>query len=194
MLLDQTKLNITGRIIIRDHATREIICDKQNAVHYGNFSAAVVRALQGGATSTGQVQFIAFGSGGSSTQTSGAIVYAEPNVSPIFDAAADLNSPSYIKDLTIDGINSSIEFVNGANSDLRITTILGAGEPALSDNGETIPVLDDLTMSNESDFLFDEVGLKDADGNLLTHVRFHPVLKSSNRIIEIEYTIRVQMA
>ena len=42
----------------------------------------------------------------------------------------------------------------------------------------------------------DELGLKayspDGEGRLLTHVIFHPVQKSLNRLIQIDYTVRVQ--
>ena len=48
----------------------------------------------------------------------------------------------------------------------------------------------------ESDFIFDELGLRsysaDGTGKLLTHVVFHPVQKSLNRLLQIDYTIRVQ--
>ena len=44
--------------------------------------------------------------------------------------------------------------------------------------------------------MFDELGLKsynpDGIGKLLTHVVFHPVQKSLNRLLQIDYTIRVQ--
>ena len=44
--------------------------------------------------------------------------------------------------------------------------------------------------------MFDELGLKayssSGTGRLLTHVIFHPVQKSLNRLIQIDYTVRVQ--
>ena len=52
------------------------------------------------------------------------------------------------------------------------------------------------------DNLFDELGLKarstdessglTTTGKLLTHVVFHPVQKSLNRLIQIDYTVRIQ--
>jgi len=45
-------------------------------------------------------------------------------------------------------------------------------------------------------FVFDELGLvsytPSGTGKLLTHVVFHPVQKSLNRLLQIDYTIRVQ--
>ena len=44
--------------------------------------------------------------------------------------------------------------------------------------------------------MFDELGLVSysptGNGKLLTHVIFHPVQKSLNRLIQIDYTLRVQ--
>ena len=53
------------------------------------------------------------------------------------------------------------------------------------------------TLSNgESAYVFDELGLitYDPQGSykLLTHVVFHPIQKSLNRLVQIDYTIRVQ--
>jgi hypothetical protein len=53
--------------------------------------------------------------------------------------------------------------------------------------------------SNQLDgqFVFDELGLKSwfgsaTDLRLITHVVFHPVQKSLNRQIQIDYTVRIQ--
>jgi hypothetical protein len=47
-----------------------------------------------------------------------------------------------------------------------------------------------------SNYVFDELGLKsynpNGEGKLLTHVVFHPVQKSLNRLLQVDYTIRVQ--
>ena len=57
----------------------------------------------------------------------------------------------------------------------------------------------DNTNDNDSDFVFDELGLIGYDpsdsnglGRLITHVIFHPVQKSLNRLIQIDYTVRIQ--
>ena len=50
----------------------------------------------------------------------------------------------------------------------------------------------------DGNFIFDEIGLKSKaatgrnTGLLLTHVVFHPVQKSANRLIQVIYTIRVR--
>ena len=41
-------------------------------------------------------------------------------------------------------------------------------------------------------FIFDELGLYTATGNLLTHIIFHPIQKSANRQIQVIYTVRVR--
>ena len=55
---------------------------------------------------------------------------------------------------------------------------------------------DTATTSNEL-FVFDEIGLRSYNADetaemLLTHVIFHPVQKSLNRLIQIDYTVRIQ--
>jgi hypothetical protein len=79
-------------------------------------------------------------------------------------------------------------------TDIIVSCLLDYSEPAgqlAFDNGTYI----------ENDYVFDELGLlanygTDTNGNqittLLTHVIFHPVQKSLNRQIQVDYTIRVQ--
>ena len=59
-------------------------------------------------------------------------------------------------------------------------------------------VLHDIVLDFSRDALFDELGLKSYNpeapdsGMLLTHVVFHPVQKSLNRMIQVDYTVRIQ--
>jgi hypothetical protein len=70
-----------------------------------------------------------------------------------------------------------------------ITCFLDYGEPS----GQSAF---DNSNNNESEYVFDELGLKSySESNqsrLLTHVVFHPVQKSLNRLIQIDYTVRIQ--
>jgi hypothetical protein len=79
-------------------------------------------------------------------------------------------------------------------TDILVQCLLDYGEPA----GQA--AFDNSTQT-DSNYIFDELGLlanygTDANGNvitrLLTHVIFHPVQKSLNRQIQIDYTVRIQ--
>jgi hypothetical protein len=55
----------------------------------------------------------------------------------------------------------------------------------------------DNSTNFNGEYVFDEIGLKTWQGQdlplrLVTHVIFHPVQKSLNRQIQIEYTVRIQ--
>ena len=80
--------------------------------------------------------------------------------------------------------------VSGTNyTDVLVTCLLDYGEPSGQDAFDT-------ATNASSLYVFDELGLKGWDstgtGDLLTHVIFHPVQKSLNRLIQIDYTVRVQ--
>ena len=80
--------------------------------------------------------------------------------------------------------------MSGTNyTDLIVSCLLDYGEPSGQDAFDT-------TTDANSLYVFDELGLRSwnpaGTGNLLTHVVFHPVQKSLNRLIQIDYTVRVQ--
>jgi hypothetical protein len=89
----------------------------------------------------------------------------------------------------------TVSHVTGAvYTDILVQCLLDYGEPA----GQA--AFDNSTQTDSS-YVFDELGLlsnngTDVDGNvltsLLTHVIFHPVQKSLNRQIQIDYTVRIQ--
>ena len=80
--------------------------------------------------------------------------------------------------------------VSGTNyTDIIVQCLLDYGEP----NGQEA---NDTATDTENQYVFDELGLVSysptGTGRLLTHVVFHPVQKSLNRLIQIDYTVRVQ--
>jgi hypothetical protein len=79
---------------------------------------------------------------------------------------------------------------SGTNyTDILVTCLLDYSEPSGQDAFDTATNADSL-------YVFDELGLRaysaSGAGRLLTHVVFHPVQKSLNRLIQIDYTVRVQ--
>jgi hypothetical protein len=135
-----------------------------------------------------------FGNGGTNLDPSGVITYLTPNST---GTNASLYNKTFSKVVAdspsnTDKIRNKIEtrHVNGTNyTDVFITCLLDYGEP-------TAQAAFDTTDSNESLYVFDELGLKSysatGEGKLITHVIFHPVQKSLNRLVQVDYTVRIQ--
>lgn len=195
-MIDKSKIQFEGFVLIRNKETGEILVDKKNAINFENMSVAVARGLAG--RPNGNIHEMHFGSGGSAVSGTGGITYYPPNVN---GANADLYNPTYFKvvndqsSLNNDTSKNFIEvrhLVGTVYSDIIITCTLDYSEPS---GQEAFDDSNDI----DSDFVFDEIGLKTYDssgpgnGQLLTHVIFNPIQKSLNRLIEIVYTIRVTL-
>jgi hypothetical protein len=182
-----------GHIKIFDPENGQIFIDKRNAIHYENMSVAMVNALSN--QGLGTIYEMVFGNGGTTVDPTGLITYLTPNTVGI---NTSLYNQTYRKVVdqnaseNADPIRNKMEIrhISGATySDILISCILDYGEP---DGQEAF----DNSQDMNSEFVFDELGLKsfnpNGDGKLLTHVVFHPVQKSLNRLLQIDYTIRVQ--
>jgi hypothetical protein len=191
-------IGMNGHILIRDKETGEELVNKRNAIHYGNMANGVANALGGDSTArdNAKIHFMAFGNGGTSVDTAGKVVYKSPRVSESFEASADLYSRSYSKIISNNTSTDKIEVVSGSSfTDLKITCTLGYAEPSDQD-------LFDSSTDNDGSYVFDELALFSyptdntniTTSKMLTHVVFHPVQKSQNRIIEIIYTVRIQLS
>ena len=136
-----------------------------------------------------------FGNGGTTVDPTGIITYLTPNST---GTSATLYSETYSKVIddrsvtNLDPVRNKIEtrHVTGTNyTDVFVTCLLDYGEPQGQDAF-------DNTTNNNADFVFDELGLRSystsGTGKLLTHVIFHPVQKSLNRLIQVDYTVRIQ--
>ena len=182
-----------GHIKIFDPETKEVYIDKRNAIHYENMSVAMVNALSN--QGNGTVYQMAFGTGGTIVDPTGLITYLTPNTVGV---NSSLYNQTYVKVVdqnateNVDPVRNKMEIrhISGATySDILISCLLDYGE-----------ILDQEAFDNSvdlsGDFVFDELGLKsydpNGDGKLLTHVIFHPVQKSLNRLLQIDYTIRIQ--
>jgi len=189
---------IEGFIKITDPVSGKVLIDKKNAIHYENISIAMAESLsnrtlaQGG----GWIYEMAFGNGGSSVDPTGVITYLPPNVT---GQNADLYNQTYSKVVddnsaaNTDPANNKMTVLHTTGrpyTDILVTCLLDYGEPA----GQQ--AFDNSTNFN-GEYVFDELGLKCVSGStsnlrLITHVIFHPVQKSLNRQIQIDYTLRIQ--
>ncbi len=186
-------ISLQGHIKIFDPATKEVFVNKRNAIHYENFSLALVNSV--GNQGYGWVSKMAFGNGGSRVDPTGIITYLTPNsvgqnaalYNKTYEKSVDAASSSNL-DPTRNYMESR-HLVGATYSDLLVSCLLDFGEP----NGQSAF---DNSANLDGQFVFDELGLVgyDSTGNelLLTHVIFHPVQKSLNRMIQIDYTVRVQ--
>lgn len=188
-------VKLQGHIKIFDPETKQVFVDKRNAIHYENFSIALVQSI--GNQGYGWISEMEFGNGGSRVDPTGIITYLTPNS---VGASAALYNKTYSKTVdpyssnNLDSTRNFMEYRHTAGStysDLLISCLLDFGEPS----GQN-------AFDNSSDlngnYVFDELGLRSyspdgvGEGLLLTHVIFHPVQKSLNRLIQIDYTIRIQ--
>ena len=185
---------IEGFVKISDPVTKEVFVDKKNAIHYENISVAMAQSLAD--RNLGYIYQMAFGNGGSSVDPTGVITYLPPNTT---GQNADLYNQTYAKVVDdnsaadTDPVNNKMTVLHTAGNvytDILVTCLLDYGEPPEQQ------AFDNSTNFN-GEYVFDELGLKAWNGaadnlRLITHVIFHPVQKSLNRQIQIDYTVRIQ--
>lgn len=191
---ESSGVHVEGHIKIFDPDSKEVYVDKRNAIHYENMSEALATTLAN--KITGFVHEMHFGNGGTSVDPTGVVTYLPANST---GASADLYNQTYYKvvddnsSLNLDPTRNKIEVRHTPGlvyTDIVVSCLLDYGEPS----GQQAF---DNTTNFDDDFVFDELGLKSwngtaGTGKLLTHVVFHPVQKSLNRLIQIDYTVRIQ--
>ena len=190
---DVTGVHIEGHIKIHNPETGEVFINKRNAIHYENISIALAQSLAN--SGQGFIYEMAFGNGGTAVDPTGIVTYLTPNST---GSNASLYNETYSKvvdDRSSNNTDPTRNFietrhVTGTNyTDVFVTCLLDYGEPS----GQQAF---DNSNDNSGLYIFDELGLKSysSTGNslLLTHVVFHPVQKSLNRLIQVDYTVRIQ--
>ena len=194
MIVQPTLTNIRGFLKIHDPVTGEVFVDKNNAIHYENISICMANTLAD--RNKGYIYKMAFGNGGSAVDPTGVITYLPPNTT---GQSASLYNETYSKVVddnsaaNPDPSNNYLTVLHTSGqvyTDIVTTCLLDYGEPA----GQQ--AFDNSTNFN-GEYVFDELGLQCWNGSstnllLITHVIFHPVQKSLNRQIQIDYTLRIQ--
>lgn len=189
---ENLELTVEGHVQITSYADSDgndpvILLNRRNAIHKENMSLAIARSLSG--KDTGHVYSMHFGTGGATVDEVGAISYSDPNIS----GSADLNVPSYSEVVDVkrgapSGNQTGVRHINGTLfSDVEIRCVLDKGEPI----GQA--AFDNTSSNIDGPFVFDEIALKTDDNLLLTHIVFNPIEKTSNRVIEVVYTLRVRV-
>jgi len=192
---DNSGILVQGHIKIFDPDTQTVYIDKRNAIHYENMSIALAESLAN--EGKGFIERMSFGNGGTSVDPTGIITYLTPNST---GTNATLYNETYSKvvdDSSAENTDPArnkmeIRHLSGTNyTDILVSCLLDYGEP------EGQQAFDTAT-NQDNQFVFDELGLRSYSGDpatpgrLITHVIFHPVQKSLNRLIQIDYTVRVQ--
>ena len=194
MIIQPGLAKIEGFVKIHDPKSGEVLVDKKNAIHYENISIAMAQTLSN--RDVGYIYEMAFGNGGSSVDPTGIITYLPPNTT---GQNADLYNETYAKVVDDNSAADTDPTTNKMTvlhttgkvyTDILVTCLLDYGEPL----GQQ--AFDNSTNFN-GEYVFDELGLKCWNGSatdlrLITHVIFHPVQKSLNRQIQIDYTVRIQ--
>lgn len=193
------RLFVKGHVLITDITDPDnvsIVVDKSNAIHPENMSQAIAYALAGSSNSTGvslgAISEMRFGNGGTVVLSTGRVTYKTPRISSF----GGLYSETYAKKInanvnaSVDSAYNNISTVHipgQVYTDIVCLCTLGLGEP--SDQNVS------STTDMNGNYVFDELGLyTDGDSGLaLSHIIFHPVEKSANRVLQVKYTVRVQL-
>ena len=198
MSADQQSLKMEGFLTIRDYQTGEVLQEAKNAINYENMSEAIADTLS--SRGYGEIYQMAFGNGGASVDETGVITYLPPNTTGQNAALYNQTYAKIVDDTSVFNLDPTrnkmtvFHTTGRVYTDILVQCLLDYGEPA----GQA--AFDNSTQT-DSNYIFDELGLlanygTDSNGNvitrLLTHVIFHPVQKSLNRQIQIDYTVRIQ--
>lgn len=192
-MLHKSKTSVIGFGVFRDAETKEIVGEFTNKINFENMSVALANALSN--KTAGFAHELVLGNGGTTIDNLGLINYLPTNVD---SQSATLYNETYTKvvddssPLNTDPTRNKIEVFHETgkyHSDIVFTATLDYGEPT----GQL--AFDNATnSSSDSQFVFDELGVRTYGGQLLSHAIFHPMQKSLNRALEVIYTIRISVS
>jgi hypothetical protein len=215
---DSPGLSIHGHVTVAYRDTGEVLVDRDNAIHPGNFATALARGLAN--SDRHQIYKLKLGNQGTYIDTSQQIVYRPPNVSGVTtpDPNADLYNATYVE--VVDdqsasvGSGNSVTFTNipSSTSTRVIVTCVVSPSEAVNrpDDGastaDPLPGPDPVaTLDPESQYFFDELGLftqgtgspsllNEDEELMLSHLIFSPIEHTGSRELVITYSITLTVS
>ena len=190
MYSDIVKYKATGHLRIWEKETGKVLLDHHNAIHPENMSLAIAQSLSHG---KGFIREMVFGNGGVRVNASNEFLYSAPQT---IGRMASLYNETYSKIVDQnDSANNDVEnnymevshITGNVYSDILVHCTLQINEPS-SQN-----VLNNDNEITTQDYQFSEIGLRTADGDLITHICCYPIEKSLNITLMITYNIRIQI-
>lgn len=175
---DVANVQLSGFIQLIDPDSNELILAKKNAINYNKIANLISTML----TSSHSVVIgsVVYGNSGVLIDSIGNVTYKPTNTT---------------RGSTLDLYNQIIE---KALSTDTLTSVNNISIPVDPDDNSVDIVINSLLDYDElynssSDFEINELGLKTSDGELFSHVAFHPIQKTGNRKIKLVYTIRISV-
>lgn len=215
--MDSIKLSALGTLYVNelhDDGSKTLVLEKNNAVHLGNLSTILAEAALGKETSF--ISYMAFGNAGVDVETNGIINYKNPNVSgfnnpnerlyntvlirrvrnyaslsDVLDVQTSNFNTNY-EDIVVQVILNDVDGEEDLDRETEVTDFVFNEIALYAGRVETTPIRDGNLLIRSSseieEFLNDTAGVRPI---MLTHVVFHPVQKSRNRVLEITYKLRL---
>jgi len=187
---EKPRLSIEGHVIITDPDSGAILTSRRNAINFENFSTSIANLLANNTGTTGSfgIKTMRFGDGGTVIDGGGNLTIKSTNANIV---SGELHNQTYsqtVDDNITGSVDNQVTVTHTANtdySDVVITCTVDTGYPTGSDFTD---------VSNLDDYVFDEIGIFNANDDMLTHVIFSPLTKPENRRIQVVYTIRIRTA
>lgn len=211
-MLENLNVSVDGHVKIWNPESREVFVDQHNAINPETMSILIANAIA--SYNNPYIYEMHFGNGGTIIDETGNITYKDVATNLENGVLAGLFNATYFqvvdKDVDDPTLNPNptknkiaVDHTEGLNySDVVITCTIERGDPATTSLGNLTTIAQDAldeATTFDGEFVFDEIGLKSKGlngvntGQLLTHIVFHPVQKSANRVIQVVYTLRIRI-
>jgi hypothetical protein len=188
--IEKPLIGVEGHITIWDPESGDVFVRRRNAINFENMSIAIANLLANEVGNTGSyhISEMRFGNGGTVIDGTGAVTYKATNTTTVTSALYNETYTQAVNEAVTGSADNSTEVSHVSNelySDVVTTCTLDYANPVGQD-------ADDTSVDMNGTYVFDELALYTANGDMLTHVIFHPVQKSANRKIQVVYTLRVR--